>query len=141
MFTRKQPDCFREFSLFLFSLLFPTSCPSFSGQHLNRIKSFAQECLKCLWVRLCENPFYTSGRCSGNLSPVFLEAVVCCVPTTQKLNLHHLLGTWLEKLEELQTGTLLCKYLINLDSIFTCFLQFGVFLPRVSVIVKKIVAM
>lgn len=94
-----------ESSLSSLHLSFPTS---FSVQHLNRLKSFAQECLKCLWVRLCENPFCASGRFSGKLSPVFLEAMMRSVPTTQKLNLHRLLGTQLIKIEELQTGIFLC---------------------------------
>lgn len=100
--TRRQTACLREFSPC--SLSFPTSCPLFSEQHLNRIKSFAQECLKCLWVWLCENPFYTSGRFSGKLSPVFLEAMMCSGPTMQKLNLHRLLGTRVIKMEGYRLG-------------------------------------
>lgn len=97
--TRRQTACLRKFSCFPCSLFFPTSCPLFLEQHLNRIKSFAQECLKCLWVWLCENPFYTSGRFSGKLSPVFLEAMTCSGPTAQNVNLHHLLGTSVVEIE------------------------------------------
>lgn len=102
--TRRQTACLRKFSCFPCSLSFPTSCPLFSEQHWNGIKSFAQECMKCLWVWLCENPFYTSGRFSGKLSPVFLEAMTCSGPTTQKLNLHHLLGTWVMKIAGYRLG-------------------------------------
>lgn len=102
--SRRQTDCLRKFFCFPYSLSFPTSCPLFLEQRLNRIKSFAQECLKCLWVWLCENPFYTSGRFSGKLNSVFLEAVTYSGPTMQELNLHHLLGMWVIEIDWYRLG-------------------------------------